>query len=432
MPIEWQDGNQLRWEEGGNLLWENEPIPGPVIVFPTPQPTIRRPGRFVRRVQELGATPLMPLLSGRAQPTTATYRIEVRNRATGQINPTCRFVEGLIEAEFGAVLDDISSAFVTVTAPADNAGVAGAQLVEWVDELVFYRDNNPEPVWVGPIVGTAESMSELTIRAVDRLGNMGDRRAPINHPAFAREVPSVDPHDVALWLLTAAEQQGPLGLTLVDPPFATQAGLVTAEIVAGDLLWDALTGLAEDSIDFTAVGQRLFFGAPTITLPDLPQLDTRMHWLEDGAAIDTDGRNMATEVEVIGGGGAVAYWPVEAAPVSFLFRPLRLVRENITSVAQLERIARDAWASAQQASVTVLTDPSLSPDAPVAVEDLIPGRMVTVHHQRVDRQVYARQRLVASTITVQTKVSDREGWALAETAVQVELEPASSVVEGGD
>ncbi len=98
MPIEWQDGNQLRWEEGGNLLWENEPIPGPVIVFPTPQPTIRRPGRFVRRVQELGATPLMPLLSGRAQPTTATYRIEVRNRATGQINPTCRFVEGLIEA----------------------------------------------------------------------------------------------------------------------------------------------------------------------------------------------------------------------------------------------------------------------------------------------------------------------------------------------
>ena len=429
MPVEWQDGNQLRWDEGGNLLWENEPIPGPVVVFPTPQPVIRRPGRFVRRVREAAPAALLPLLTGLAPPTTATYRIEVRNRETGQINPTCRFVEGLIEAEFGAVLDDISSAFVTITAPENNDGVAGAQLTEWVDELVFYRDRNPEPVWVGPIVGSTESMSELTIRAVDRLGNIGDRRAPINHPAFAREDPTVDPHDLALWILTAAEQQAPLGLTLIDPPYATSAPLVTAEIVAGDLLFDALTNLAEDSIDFTVVGPRLYFGAPTITVPDLPQLDTRIHWLEDGAAIDSSAMNMATEIEVVGVGGAVAYWPPVPAS-SFLFRPLRLVRENITSVAQLERIARDAWASAQAPSVTVLTDPSLSPDAPVAVEDLIPGRMLTIHHLRGERELYARQRLVAVTTSVQTVVGERGGWALAETSVQVELEPALRVVEG--
>ena len=36
---------------------------------------------------------------------------------------------------------------------------------------------------------------------------------------------------------------------------------------------------------------------------------------------------------------------------------------------------------------------------------------------------------MAPTITVQTTVSDRVGWATAETAVQVELEPAIAVVE---
>ena len=423
MPVEWQDGNQVRWEEGGNLLWENEPIPGPVVVFPTPTPTIRRPGQYMRRVRELGPEPILPQLSGRATPTTATYRIEVRNRLTGQINPTCRFVEGLIEAEFGAVLDDISTAFVTVTAPAENDGVAGAVLTEWVDELVFYRDGNPEPVWIGPIVGTAESLSEFTVRAVDRLGNMGDRRAPISHPASRLSIPTVDPHDAALWLLTAAEQQGELGLRLIDPPYATTASLISVEVTAGDLLFDALTDLARDSIDFTVVGPRLYFGAPTITLTDLPQLDTRLHWLEDGAAIDTDARSAATEVEVIGGGGAVGYWPPDPEPASFLFRPVRLVRENITSVAQLQRIARDAYAAARETVVTVLTDPSLSPEAPVAVEDLIPGRVLTIHHQRGERELYARQRLVATTVGIQTVV-DGHGWALAEMSVQIELEPA--------
>lgn len=429
MPIEWQDGNQLRWDEGGNLLWENEPIPGPVIVFPTPQPVIRRPGRFVRRVQQPSAAPLVPLLTGGPTPTTATYRIEVRNRLTGQLNPTCRFVEGLIEAEFGAVLDDISTAYVTITAPSDNDGVAGAQLTEWVDELVFYREGNPEPVWLGPIVGSSESMSELTIRAVDRLGSIGDRRSPISHPALGRSAPTVDPHDLALWLLSAAEQQGPLGLRLIDPPYASTPPLVTADIAAGDLLWDALRDLADSAIDFTVMGPRLYFGAPTIQLTDLPQLDTRLHWLEDGAAIETDARNMATEIEVLGGGGAVAYWPVYPDPVSPLFRPLRLIRENVTSEAELERIARDAWAQSQSPTTTVLTDPSLSPEAPVAVEDLIPGRLVTVHHLRGERELFIRQRLVASTVSVQTIVGDSGGWALAEMSVQVELEPAVTVAQ---
>lgn len=427
MPARWVSGAPVLWAdlETGFVEWVSDiPIPPPEVLptFP-PETPVRRPPIPRRLVIDRTPVPEFPARAPWAAPTLATYRIEVRNIRTGLVKQGCLLVDGMISAEYGRTLDDGSSASVTVTAPDSNPGCVECVPAMWEDELVFFRDTNPEPVWQGPIVSVSDSVSELTILAVDRSANFGDRRATITHPAFAEDaVPSVNPLDLVRWIIDQAELVGGLGLRVMRPAVG-QVPLVTAQIAAGDLLFDALSDLAGDTIDWAVVGTRFYFGCPTVTLPPLPTLDTRLHWSENGASIERDGRAIAHEVEVIGGAGRTVRYAGPSSRLPGSYRPLRLIRERLTSEAHLRQIAKDVWAESQVPTVIVMADPSLSPDAPVAVEDLIPGRVISVFHDRGSRSVRAMQRLTAVTVSVSSGV-DHGGWALMERAVNVELEPA--------
>lgn len=360
-------------------------------------------------------------------PLEAEYRVEVRDRS-GQPNSRCQFVEGAITAGFSRLLDDTSTAYVTVQIPEENEPCADCIPRAWDDLLVFYRADNPEPIWRGPVVSWTYSRSELTINAADGTAELGDRRAVVDHPALAAgTTPTVHPLDLVAWIFEQANIVTPLPLMLMRPVWPLNIPLVTAEIAAGDLLADALDQLSRDWIDWTVAGNRLWYGAPTILLPELPMLDTSTSWMTEAPQIVHDGLSVASEVEVIGAGGVLARYPTTNRAT--VYRPLRLVRENLTSQAQAEQLARDVWADSQTPQVLINTNGTLSPECPIAPEDLIPGRAVTVAHEYGGRHALYQQRIASLDVTIGA-VADTGGWALAETAVEVQLQPAKLRVTG--
>ncbi len=356
-------------------------------------------------------------------PLLADYRVEVRTRVGGLNNARCRFDGGVIEAEFTRTLDDTSSAWVTVTAPTENDGCRDCRPVEWADELVFWRGDNPQPAWIGPIVSLTDTGAEFTIRAIDRSGLVGDRTASRNHPALGGAL--VDPGDLASWMLDEIDAQGPLGLEWHLHRDAA-VGPVPAEVVAGDLLWDAFTDLAADAVDWTVVGPELHLGVPTMLHGTLPTLDTSKDWTEATATVERDAMGYASHVEVVGAAGVRAVYAGPAGPAARVYRPLRIVREGLTSQARAERMAQDLWADAQDPQLLIATgSASLSADCPITVEDLIPGRLLTVYRPGGVLPVAQQQRLVGCTVRCGSIVAGA-GWALGELAVSIDLEPAAA------
>lgn len=365
-----------------------------------------------------------------APPTAASYRIEVRGRAGGRL-AGCSLTEGDIQAEFTRTTDTVSEASVRVNAARVLDGCATCRPTPWDDELVFWRDNNPQPAWIGPVVSVSDEAGDLIIRAQDRMGNLGDRDAADDHPALrAGETPTVEPLQLVRWIVEQAGRRQSLGLAVVGYPTAA-AGLVTAAVAAGDRLEPVLRALAENDIDWTVVGPTLHVGVPTVALPALPALSVSRHWTGggEGASLELSGVAQASHVVVQAAGGLRVVYPA-GPPVAGTYRPLYALREEMTSRAEAERLARDLWADAQEPAVTISTgSSSLSIDAPLAVEDLIPGRVITVHYDVGVLEAAQAQRLTGVTVTIGATVAGRS-WDLAEQAVAVELQPVKRRVAG--
>jgi hypothetical protein len=364
-----------------------------------------------------------------AGPLDADYRIELRDRWTGQPHSRCLLIEGEITGLWTRTPDAVSNAYVTVGVPDENSGCADCVPRPWEDLLCFYRGVNPEPVWRGPVVSWSASRNALTINAIDGMGEIGDRRATADHPALTHgTTPTVHPLDLLAWVIEQANAVTPLPIVPMTPVWPLNVPLVTAEIKAGDLLSGVLDDLSRDWIDWTAAGNRLWYGAPTILLPELPPLDTDTSWQNEPPEIITDGIAQATDVEVVGAVGIVGRYPQRLDRSTF-HRPLRLVRENLTSQQQADELARDVWADSQAPQVLISTTGSLSPDCPVAPEDMIPGRTVNVTHRRAGTTRGYQQRIAGVSVSIGS-IGAGSGWALAELSVQIDLQPAKLRVTG--
>lgn len=361
-----------------------------------------------------------------APPTEARYRIEIRSRQTGARRAGCSITAGAVEAEWRRTTDTTSDASVKINAANLLDGCADCRPVEWDDELVFYRDDDPTPAWgPGPIVSMTDEAGDLTIRAVDRSANIGDREAAADHPAIrAGDTPTVQPLDLIRWIVEQASRRDPVGLRVVGYP-SDHVGLVTAKIAAGDPLGAVLSQLGEGDVDWTVVGPTMHVGLPTVTLPALPVLSCASHWADGGAgaSLDRSGVAVCSHVIVHAAGGVRVIFPADPQPER-TYRPLRVVRELMTSRPEVERYAAETWADAQEPQVTISTgSSSLASSSPVTVQDLIPGRVVTVAYDVGVLRSAAAQRLSSVTVRIGSVV-DGDGWALAEQSVSVEFQPA--------
>lgn len=311
--------------------------------------------------------------------------------------------ETLVEVEWGRTLDDISQARIVVRPDSIDCCGAFGRVRPWRHRLVIYR--NQRPCWEGPIVVPDWSMGEVELRAYDVLTWL-DRRVPHRDMRFTGR----DLTDIASWLI--ADGFGP------DDPGHT-VEVVAPTRIRGDRAYerdvgqtgDHLRDLAETGLDFTAVGNRIvllpedFCGrVGSLTDADFPS----------GLAVVEDGLALATRWIVHGrddvrgeAGGGDAYFG--------------LLERSVEATSVLD----DKSATAAARSRLRTSNPSpvfidsqqttLSPDASVEVESLVPGWCVDVTTTSTCRTISQSLKIVGLKVTETGSEGER---------VSVQLTPA--------
>ncbi|MFI0827306.1 hypothetical protein ACH4Q7_22940 [Streptomyces roseolus] len=281
----------------------------------------------------------------------------------------------LLEVEWQRVLDDISEARVLIQPDGDCCAALG-RVRPWRHKLVIYR--NGRWVWEGPIVvpeWRAAGLVELS--AYDPLAWL-DRRVPHENMRFSGR----DLADIAAWLIAD-------GFAPDDPGHEVE--ILAPTRIRGDREYeegigqtgDHLRDLAETGLDFTAIGSRIVLmpenycgRVGTLTDADFP----------DGLAVVDDGLALATRWIVTGkndvrgeAGGRDAYFGLLERYVE---------QTSILDAASATAAARSRLRTSNPAPVFIDSQQTtLSPEAPVEVERLVPGWCLDVTTTATCRQI---------------------------------------------
>lgn len=310
----------------------------------------------------------------------------------------------LTEVQWSRVLDDISTARVVVQPSSDCCGQLG-NVRSWRHRLVVYRDD--KYVWDGPITNVDWRLDQVEIFAEDLLSWLA-RRVPHQSLAFK----STD-------LATIAK-------ALIDDGFASDDPGHTVEIVGaagvqgsreytrnvGQTL-DHVKDLAEAGIDFTVIGSTIVLLPETwnervgrLTDADFP----------DGLAVSEDGTGLTTRVVVAGqqqtdSNGNVTDTVIgEAGGVDAYYglHELYVEQTSITDTASATSAAQALQRAGQTVPVFVDTqEVTLSPEAAIEVDRLVPGWCLDVTSAATCRTVAQRLKIVGVKVT-ETGGSDTE------------------------
>ena len=332
------------------------------------------------------------------------YVVEIRDRdgraAYGTVEPSA--------LSWGRILDDTSEAQITVPySGPDCCGVLGATR-SWCNSAAIFRDG--ALVWDGPIVRMEYTDDSTTITARDvsqwlfrrRIAELLDftgsaqadlaaiAEALVRH-GYSRDDPNVLPH------------------LLVTPTGITGARQYTAD--SGYIL-DALRELARTGVDWTVLGRRMLITgeSPLARLPGLTDEDFAgpITVIEDGLAAATDAVVLGKGVRGHAGGeGACGLLEV-------------LVTE--------EEILDERSAQAEAEAIVAAGDPSplyvevpdgtqLSPEAPVGINDLVPGVIASVASERTCRTVATDLRLLRVNVSFDQSSGERVGVTLAPVGI---------------
>lgn len=178
---------------------------------------------------------------------------------------------------WGRVLDDMSSASVTVDSDASCCPLLG-DLREWRDEIWIYRDN--EEVWRGPLTPQPSySETQTVVAAKDLLAWFERRFADDPISAHANSLTrlvvyrNVDATVAFVGVLNQARRRDH------HPALDVKIGYAAvpldefhADLFQRPRAADILRTLAKLGVDFTFIGQTIYFGAPEIDVPDLSYL----------------------------------------------------------------------------------------------------------------------------------------------------------------
>lgn len=308
---------------------------------------------------------------------TILFRPDLGSGAGDEQHPYARIRTGISQVTWSRDLDRVSEAQVVVGRQLIDAACDRAlrRVTPWVHELRIYRAGASQPVWTGPVRLTERTRHTYVLHARDLAAWLEVRTNPESY-----EWTGVD-------LATAARRLVRMGLTgrgNPDPGFWPYARFdavgvdtdVEQQRTYDTPILDELDRLCDQGMDYTVTGRRLWcFGEPTLADPahgvlshtdildelslvvDGDQTCTR--WIVEGSGQD------GQRVRSIEGDGSPWYGLIERSTRAEHAKTDRAC----TNVAQ----NRLRYSRNPPATVVVPDGAALSPQAPITIDQLVPG-----------------------------------------------------------
>lgn len=325
-------------------------------------------------------------------------------------------IEGLTQLSWGRVRDDYSTASVEVSKSEAGTGCCGrlGQVTPWGHELTVYR--NSALVWQGPIITPTETRTGFTFEARDMIAWL-DRRA-INPPGAEYFYPA--PTDTGA-LIRALIQHGFPVADATRNPGLTQwldARDTPGTTSTTDHLWKGSVSVGEVVRELIGAGADLYtVGRRIVVTSDSEQLDRRPLRLTDAdflsdLEVRTNGMDAATRGILVGGqplDGANQPIPdvspiigYNGGPQPFFGQIDRISTSPNTSdqgVANGIAGAVRSYGYPPPVDLIVPAGARLSPTAPVTIDQLLPGALLSVALEGYCTPVVADFRLTELDVT---------------------------------
>ena len=292
-----------------------------------------------------------------------------------------------------------------------------AEINPWEHEMSIYRDG--EEVWCGPVTGGLYSHSKgtLELSAKDLMAWFDHRWVELL--VMDQYFDDVDVAEVMYWLLEHGYSKDPFNLEYSIMPINVPMTREYTAFTQGErwggaypLIGDELRSLTEMGIDFTVVRRNMLGGNLHASNRGAFTL-TERHWstLPD---IPMVGSTMATDLAVMGGSGGYGGWYDDQM---YIARSTDTIREKYGLLQEVvvNKTATDVDTtqtnnpikSQAQQELSIRENPfvylnggTLSPDAPVSVDMLVPGRAFDVQFNATCRAVEGTYRLYGINVKV--------------------------------
>ncbi|MFI9591233.1 hypothetical protein [Nonomuraea sp. NPDC052265] len=333
-----------------------------------------------------------------------TYTVAIADRTGGR-------EYGTVEAsalDWSRILDDTSEANITVPYRGEECCELLGNTRTWCNSLTIYRDQ--KRVWEGPITRIAHRGDDTMIAArdvtqwlfrrkirelLDYTGTNAADLAMIARILIEHGFEPDDPNVLAYLWVTAS---GIIG----ERKYAANSGYVL----------DHLRELARTGVDFTVLGRRIILTGegPLGRLPGL----TDEHFVGPLSVIE-DGLAAITHATVIGKGVmAEAGGTGTCGLLEFI-----ATEEEIQDAASAKAEANALVAAGDPAPVflEIPDDSQLAPEAPIGIQDLIPGVTVPVTSTATCRTIAAELRLLRVRVTFTEADGEKVGITLAPLGV---------------
>jgi hypothetical protein len=347
-----------------------------------------------------------------------SYRVFVYQQG-GQIR--LGELEPLDHMTFTRVRDDISSCNAFTSGYSTDCGAFYSTLRCWMHELVVFRDG--VRVWEGPITRIGFTATSVEIEAKDVMAYAYRRilRQGYNDAYRLVQLGTGGKPNEYLGLLSAVKRASMLitqGLAPYDPnvlPYLTTIeypdDALESRVVAdwSRSVWEEVDDLAATAgIDYTTVGRRIIIWDTHRAIGRLPEM--RDGDFSDSPIVTEYGMQLATFLGVTNGSGVVG--TTEVAAKTKPYGPIEMLASSYSDSAAAsgevqtpEALAKMVAALTDQAKrnisgrwpapliVRIPDNTTLSPEANVGFQQLIPGVWLPLRSVNTPRQVVQWQKL---------------------------------------
>lgn len=308
------------------------------------------------------------------------------------------------------LLDDTSEAVVEVPYQGPDCCELLGAAAPWCNEIALYRDGLL--VWQGPIETIDYGRETTTISAKDVTAWLAHRviKRLIDYSAAG-----AGPADLAV-IAEALVRHG-LGQ---DDPGVEQYLLTRLSGVTGErryepnasTVYDELAELARTGVDFTALGRRIIL-AGELPLARLAQLQDE-HFAGELRVIK-DGRQAATAATVVGKGVTGEAGGVGPCGLLETLANEQEILDQASARAEAEAIVQ---AGTSPVRLVVPDGSALVPEAPVGINELIPGVVVPVASTETCFELTAELRLQRLQVSFEADAGERVAVSLVPVGVE--------------
>jgi phage replication-related protein YjqB (UPF0714/DUF867 family) len=332
--------------------------------------------------------------------------VDYSARITDRLGAVVSDAVSLTNVEWNRLLNGTSTATVVVSPEGDCCAQMG-NVRTWGHTLTVFR--NGVFVWSGPIIDVDWSADDVTVQAVDISGWLA-RRVPHGNATYT----ITDLTVIAEWLIDNGFAPDDPGHTVnIVGPALVKGGRSYLKDV-GQVL-DHLNDLAETGIDWTVVGTEFVIlpdnwnqSVGSLTDDDMP----------DGMTVAEDGTALTTRWVVAGGSDHNLVG--ESGGIDPFYGLLERYEEqsSVTSVTAATAAAKAKLATSRTAPVFIDTQSvTISPEAPIDVQSLIPGWSLDIATVATCRNIGQRLKITGVQVSMQSSGDDQGSEQIQVTVV---------------